>query len=118
VIGAIVVARFDYTSVARRHYVIHHSTDDRFLMVVAVEARGLKGKKLETYAKVYLDKEKRFKTDRIKNSTDPSWDVEPRLLYVLPHSSQTTTTTNNHRPRERLREVDIDLCCWCGGSGN
>ena len=48
----------------------------------------MKGKKLETYAKVYLDKEKKFKTNRIKNSSDPTWSEDPRLLYV--------TTCDNH----------------------
>lgn len=69
------------------------------LRCVAVEARGLKGKKLETYAKVYLDKEKKFKTNRIKNSADPTWSEDPRLLYV----NGALAARPRPRPRPRLR---------------
>eukprot|EP01096_Ripella_sp_DP13-Kostka_P017804 TRINITY_DN929_c0_g2_i1.p1 TRINITY_DN929_c0_g2~~TRINITY_DN929_c0_g2_i1.p1 ORF type:complete len:631 (+),score=324.91 TRINITY_DN929_c0_g2_i1:53-1894(+) len=44
-----------------------------------VEARGLKGKKLALYCKVYLDKVKKFKTAVIKTN-DPNWVETPRLI--------------------------------------
>ena len=77
------------------------------LRCVAVEARGLKGKKLETYAKVYLDKEKKFKTNRIKNSADPTWSEDPRLLYV----NGALAARPRPRPRPRLRvSSSIERC--------
>lgn len=46
-----------------------------------VEAKELKGKKIKVYAKVYLDKEKKFKTECLQ-ANDPQFAEQPRLVAL------------------------------------
>jgi len=49
----------------------------------AIEARDLKGKKkLAPYVKVFQDKEKKFESEVMDRSHDPSWDEKARLIIL------------------------------------
>ena len=64
--------------------VLKHTSLFFFFLITAVEARDLKGgKRLAPFCKVFLDKEKKFQSEVMSKTHDPSWnDEKARLMLV------------------------------------